>query len=278
MKRQIQTLTTLLLMAGILLAGCDGCGQKSDTTQRDVSPIVITRGSGTQTPKTIPEPEHVPEPVVEAPKPILPLTREELPEQLPIPITPLNKDIWDALLLESEIDPELLESLLPDTKEKALQIWINLSRKGAGKSNKYAFRKALWHKMTELYPNDPEVLWQYTKSLFPHKDASRAEKMAYIASWERLKKLNDAQDVHPASELRKTSGLSQLYIDVGEYDKAIQNIREQNKWLRALKAAGGANKTMYYGLMRSPTVAIQLKREKEEREHIENLKNLKDDR
>lgn len=91
--------------------------------------------------------------------------------------------------------------------------------------------------------------------------------MPFIILYEQLKlirkKNNDSNNIPIISGLRKTYGLSQEYIDLGEYEKAIQNIEEQNRRIGALKEAGLEYRQMYYGLMRTADVPLKLLREQQ---------------
>ena len=121
----------------------------------------------------------------------------------------------------------------------------------------------MWAKLLDKYPNDPEVLFFNARHTYRGTKATRAEKLAYIDLMERLKVANDANNIPLTSGLRKTYGLSQFYVDVGEYQKAIDNIEEQNRRIGALKNAGLHHRHMYYGLMRGIDVPLKLLREQQ---------------
>jgi len=193
------------------------------------------------------------------------LTRDELPEALPYPMTQSNRHVWDALVTEAAEDAELMQKLLPDTKEKAHETATHLSNSFADFELKTAFEMAMWRKLAALYPNDAEVLILATIYMPYGPRASRAEKEAYVDIWERIKRLNDEQGIPLTSGLRKTPNLSQTYIDLGEYDKALQNIQEQLEWIAEQRRAGLSHRTMHYGLLGSSGLAraLELKKEHE---------------
>jgi len=161
-------------------------------------------------------------------------------------MTPSNRHVWDALVTEAAEDAELMQKLLPDTKEKAFETATHLANSWAPFELKSDFEEAMWRKLAALYPNDPEVLFMAAIGM---PWGTRAEKEAFVAHWERLKRLNDEQGTPLTSELRATSYLSQVYLDLGEYDKAIQNIKEQNARIAALERAGYHDLLMEHGLL-----------------------------
>jgi len=91
--------------------------------------------------------------------------------------------------------------------------------------------------------------------------STRAEKEAFVAHWERLKRLNDEQGIPITSPFRKTHSLTQTYIDLGQYDKAIQNCREQHERLDALRRAGLSHRGMLYGILPPSELELALKRQ-----------------
>jgi len=127
----------------------------------------------------------------------------------------------------------------------------------------------MWQKMAALYPNDAEVLFMHSAFLVPRYEATRAEQQAYVDIWERIKRLNDEQGIPLTSGLRKTPNLSQTYIDLGEYDKALQNIQEQLEWIAEQRRAGLSHRTMHYGLLGSSGLAraLELKKEHEAKQN-----------
>ena len=69
-----------------------------------------------------------------------------------------------------------------------------------------------------------------------------------------MKEQNDAHNVPIISPLRKTHGLTQAYIVIGEYEKAITNHEEQWKRIDAMRAAGFNDMFMYMGIYPRGTV------------------------
>ena len=171
-----------------------------------------------------------------------------------------NRHIWNTLVTQAVEDEALLQKLLPHTKEKAFETIPPLANSFVELEVKWAFQGAMWRKMVSLYPNDPEVLFLYSRHMPTGPRATRAEKQAFVAHWERLKRLNDEHGIPLTSGLRKTHSLSQTYIDLGEYDKAIQNIKEQHERIAALKRAGIHDRFMMRGILASPWIAEELKR------------------
>ena len=224
-------------------------------------------------PATAPGRDTVP-PDSEAPPP--PLTREELPDVLPYPMTQENRHIWDTLATQAVEDEVLLQKLLPDTKEKAFETLTHLHNSVNDLDLASIFKAAMWRKMVSLYPNDPEVLFMYTRYMPRGPRATRAEKQAFVAHWERLKRLNDEHGIPLTSELRKTHGLSQAYVDLGEYEKAIQNIHGQNDWKAALRRAGIYYQRINHGLLPRGTVIELQKLLDAQRQQREQQRNAQD--
>ena len=251
MKRQIQTiLTTLLLMAGILLAGCDGKDKHSPVQNPKPLPPTFTSGDP---PDPVPE-RVIEDPIVEKPPPT-PLPAPDVLPDVPPPLTVENKNIWGAFITEAVKDPIIFEKIMPKTPKEAFKFWEYI-HSYVESDYYYDFKKALWREMSERFPNDPEMLFMHSMASHPGSTgATREQKLAYIALYERLKKLNDAHNIPITSGLRKTAYLSQFYIDVGEYDKAIQNINEQNDRIDAIHRAGyHHDQFMYMGILEPGTV------------------------
>ncbi len=251
MKRQIQTLTTLLTLCIVLLTTGVGCDQKSETTQRQ-TPLAPTF-TNKEPPDPVPE-RVIEEPIVEKPAPT-PLPAPDVLPDVPPPLTVENKKIWGAFITEAVKDPIIFEKIMPKTPKEAFKFWEYI-HSYVESDYYYDFKKALWREMSERFPNDPEMLFMHSMASHPGSTgATREQKLAYIALWERLKKLNDAHNIPITSGLRKTAYLSQFYIDVGEYDKAIQNIKEQDDRIDALHRAGyHHDQFMYMGILERGTV------------------------
>ena len=79
----------------------------------------------------------------------------------------------------------------------------------------------------------------------PH--ASREEILYFIAVWERIKRLNDEQNVPIWSSWRHTIGLTDAYVDVEEYGKAYENLRYEYARIDALNKSGQHYLFMYSG-------------------------------
>ena len=209
------------------------------------------------------------------PEPAPTLTRDELPDALPYPMTQENRHIWEALVTEAVADPALMQKLLPDTKERADETRQNFANLNVGEF-RAAFEEAMWSKLASQYPNDPEVLWMHATYLYRGDKATRAEKQAYVELWERLKRVNDEHGIPLTSGLRKTHGLSQTYVDLGQYEKAIQNIHEQNDWKAALRRAGIHDRYMNHGILPRGTVIELQKLVDAQRQQRERQRDAQD--
>ncbi len=186
----------------------------------------------------------------------------DLPDELPYPMTPYNRHIWTAALKAAVNNLDYLDKILPDEVWRATETMSYLAD-CLEPHQSMIYEKAMWAKLLDKYPNDPEVLFFNARHTYRGTKATRAEKLAYIDLMERLKVANDANNIPLTSGLRKTYGLSQFYVDVGEYQKAIDNIEEQNRRIGALKNAGLHHRHMYYGLMRGIDVPLKLLREQQ---------------
>lgn len=118
MTIRIGHITTLLVIAVILLAGCDGNKQKPP---EQVEQPVNTPREDTPTPQVLIQEEEKPDPV-EPPT----LTQEQLPDAFPDTLTPENRDIWIALVTVAAKAPKFLQKILPDKAERANEIFSNV--------------------------------------------------------------------------------------------------------------------------------------------------------
>ena len=277
-------LSIILLLSSFIFQGCSGCAQNdAQKTPIDAPEQEAVGGhfhaDGTWHADPLPEPARIdaPLPVTDIPtEPPPKLTREDLPETLPYPMTPSNRHVWDALVTEAVKDPELMQKLLPKTKERVNETVSHLANSFAQHEVKWDFQGAMWQKMAERYPNDPEVLWMHSRHLYRGDKATHAEKQAYIDLWERIKKLNNEQGISLTSGLRKTHGLSQYYVDLGQYEKAIENIHEQNDWKEALRRAGIHDRYMNHGILPRGTVIELQKIVDAERRRRERQRDAQD--
>ena len=168
------------------------------------------------------------------------------PERLPYPMTPENRDIWIARVTEAASDPALLEKLLPETKERAFEALQHLANSVGSTPESLVFKRAMWRKMAARYPNDGDILYMHTRYV---AGKTLAEKRAYTEVWERLKRINDTEGIHITSDRRKTGNLSQFYLELGEGEKALENMIEQSQRLIAVRQAGIHDMFMYHGLL-----------------------------
>ena len=266
MKIRFENLATLLLISVIGLAGCAGCGQKDadqevelptdDTADVEQSPIDV-ESIAPQLEKIDPPPK---------------LTRDQLPEALPYPMTHANQHVWSAMVTEAVKDPELMEQLLPDTVEKAFKANAYSSASVEDFDDINIFKAALWRKMAGLYPNNGNVLYEYLTYVAYKPHGSRAEKEHFVDVWERLKRINDEEGIHISSRRRHTYGLSRAYTDLGEYDKAVENIKEQNARKDELRRLGLDYRSMHLGTMRHVSLVREIQREEETKNKQRNQK------
>lgn len=265
MKHRIEYLTYLFLFVVILLAGCSGCDQEpthqgqvelptDDTTDVEQSPIDV-ESIAPQLEKIVPPPK---------------LTRDQLPEALPYPMTNANQHVWSAMVTEAVKDQKLMEQLLPDTIEKAFKANAYSSTSVEDFDVINVFKAALWRKMERLYPNNGNVIYEYLTYVAYKPHGSRAEKEHFVDVWERLKRINDEEGVHIASSRRHTYGLSRAYTDLGEYDKAVENIKEQNARKDELRRLGLSYRSMHLGTMRHISLVRKIQREEEEKNKKRN--------
>ncbi len=220
-----------LILFGLILflvAGCDK--DKQITLKQDELPTNVQEKAQLSPEMELTQEEENPalaEPsIVDTPE----TARDQIirPDELPYPMTTTNIQHWKELVTRAIDDPDLLQSLLPDTKERAIETVMYLSncvRPGV----QSLFETAMWRKLAEIYPNDPEVLFNHSISL--------------------LKEQNDAQNVTIISPFRKTHSLTEAYIAIGEYEKAITNHEEQWERIDAMITAGMNNRFMYTGIL-----------------------------
>lgn len=256
-----------VLIMSILFSGSVGCDKKSDPPQTPVprpTPLIPSeRLSDKEPPDPVPEP--VEEPIVVEPEP--------LPTPLPVPDVPPamtyeNKNIWSAFITEAVKNPEIFQKIIPASPKEAFE-FMEYVHRYVESDYRTNFKTSFWGEMSVRFPNDPDMLFMHSRySRLGSIGATREQKLEYIALWERLKKLNDAHNIPPMSGLRKTPNLSQWYIDVGEYDKAIENIKEQNARIKMLEEAGVRDEFMYTGLLGDAGIWLveELKRRQQEKE------------
>ena len=247
MNLRIEILASLLIFFLILLGYWMGCDVE-DTQVREPERNAGERDHVSFDPVTLPTDITLSDEVLPVPAvpPKVPL--ERLPNFIPIAMNKWNKDIWESLIIYAAQDVDYLEQLLPTTKAEALRISGTLTKLPRSVYSRY-FEMMMWRKLHIATPSDPDLLFYYTKYAYRGDKATEAQKLAYIYLWERLKHLNDAQDIPMTLGLRKTYGLSQYYIDVGKYQKAIENIKEQDGRVAAVIAAGIGEDKLREGLL-----------------------------
>ncbi|MCG9129874.1 hypothetical protein JT359_19965 [Candidatus Poribacteria bacterium] len=99
-----------------------------------------------------------------------------------------------------------------------------------------------------------EHLHQHISSLPNVEGRTHDQLRVYVAAWEHMKHLLNKNNIPYTSDYRKTPYLTQAYITLGEYDKAIQNKKEQQHWIQALKTAGIEKPNMSDGLLTDVSV------------------------
>ena len=174
-------------------------------------------------------------------------TLDLLPEEFPYPMTAGNRHVWQALIFAAAEDETLLQKLLPDTEEKLSELGQNVFNTHINFTPEYdVFMKVLLQKWHAINPNNVEPLRRLT-AFYPAK--TRSQQLELVALWEKTLDLAKAQGLSI-----KTPYLAQLYIYLGQYEKAIQNIREQEERAHALLNAGVHDPLMFIGLL--PTSMI----------------------
>ena len=103
-------------------------------------------------------------------------------------------------------------------------------------------------------PNTIERLHQHISSLPNVEGATHDQLRVYVIAWEHMKHLLNENNIPYTSDYRKTPHLTQAYITLGEYDKAIQNKKEQEQWIQALKTAGLDQPNMSDGLLQDVSI------------------------
>ena len=181
-----------------------------------------------------------------------------LPEEFPYPMTAGNRPVWQALIFAAAEDETLLQKLLPDTEEKLSELEKNVFNAHIRFTPEYkAFRKALLQKWHAINPNNVEPLRRLT-AFYPAK--TRAQQLELVALWEKTLALAEAQGLSI-----KTPYLAQLYIYLEQYEKAIENIREQERRAQALLDAGVHDPRMFIGLLPTSMIPDLEKRLKQQR-------------
>ena len=185
-------------------------------------------------------------------------TLAPLPEEFPYPMTAGNRPVWQALIFAAAEDGTLLQKLLPDTEEKLSKLEKNVFNAHIRFTPEYKeFRKALLQKWHAINPNNVEPLRRLT-AFYPAK--TRAQQLELVALWEKTLALAEAQGLSI-----KTPYLAQLYISLEQYEKAIENIREQEKRAQALLDAGVHDPRMFIGLLPTSMIPDLEKRLKQQR-------------
>ena len=181
-----------------------------------------------------------------------------LPEEFPYPMTAGNRPVWQALIFAAAEDETLLQKLLPDTEEKLSELEKNVFNAHIRFTPEYKeFRKALLQKWHAINPTNVEPLRKLT-AFYPVK--TRAQQLELVAIWEKTLALAKAQGLSI-----KTPYLAQLYIYLEQYEKAIENIREQEKRAQALLDAGVHDPLMFIGLLPTSMIPELEKRLKQQR-------------
>lgn len=193
-------------------------------------------------------------------------TLAPLPEEFPYPMTAGNRHVWQALIFAAAEDETLLQKLLPDTEEKLSELEKNVFNAHIRFTPEYKeFRKALLQKWHAINPTNVEPLRKLT-AFYPAK--TRAQQLELVALWEKTLDLAKAQGLSI-----KTPYLAQLYIYLEQYEKAIENIREQEKRAQALLDAGVHDPLMFIGLLPTSMIPELEKRLKQQRIRKRNAPN-----
>ncbi len=277
MKQSIEILTTLLICSVMLLAGCSGCAQKTEP-QPEVIDTDVEKEDTYKSPFLFEVDPNAENDTDSAESP--PIPRDQLPDTLPSTLTLENYDIWTALVKEAAKDPEYLQQLLSDINtveeaNKTVQILVN-TNVTIDESN--VFIGEMWRKMYKLYPNDGYVVYEYI-TYYAHAGyrSTRAEQEHFVKTWEHLKKLNDADGLSPGHPRRQAHSLTIVYMLLHDYDKALENVREDIKYAEAAKAEfhlhGGHEQFLTSGLILNEQEVLENKELYETKQKQGNTEN-----
>lgn len=160
-----------------------------------------------------------------------------LPDAFPDRVTENNQHVWNAIFAECVNNAEYMANLLPSTAEGVSELLRKMN--GLRFTDELTiFQRAYAKAVTERFPNDLHLLSKVVDDLRPHKESPREQILTFIGVWERIKELNEEQGTPIVSEYRMAPDLTDAYVMIGEYTKAIQNLNEQHKHLDAAMKAG----------------------------------------
>ena len=173
-----------------------------------------------------------------------PLTREELPDALPYPMTLENRHVWEALLTEATTDPALMERLIPDTEDK-IYVWLrnvaNFSK--YDREIDWKIKEAAYRKLHAINPNDWRVL-DTLAGLACLPFQPREDRLEYIRYMEQVKALAKAQEIQ-----MQTRFLAFAYRDLGMLEKAVAEGFEQWELLERTRRERKTHATSAVGVM-----------------------------
>ena len=232
---RIQHLMTFLMLTVFVFAGC-GCEYMEllpDTIEPpDEEPPVEPVKPPTETDPVDPVDEETVDGETD------PETFADLPTALPASVKPENYDVWRMIFEASENNPDYVMSLIPDDPDIVLEARVLSKFVGHLDLSSVAFERAYAKALIEKFPNNIPVLHMAVGWLSSGPHASREELLYFIEIWERIKRLNDEQNVPLTSGWRATIGLTHAYVDVEEYGKALENLYYESARIVALEKSG----------------------------------------
>ena len=241
MKLRIEHLTTLLMLLVFLFGGCDGCNQELPPK---VNPPAVE--------KPAEKPTEQPQEVADVPVIENDLNEVEMPDpvvkRVPFPemYKPEDAHIWESIFIDAVDDPDYIQQLIPDDPEQVIASYINILNSGFSDERR-VFGRVYATAVVKRFQNNRDVLYSSTTHLMPHYKSPREHKLAYVSVWERIKELNDELNTPIISEYRKTPYLTKAYVELEEYEKALENQLEQIERFAEMRRQGVHHLMMYHG-------------------------------
>ena len=183
-------------------------------------------------PHAPPLPEETVENTLSAIQPQLPAPVQPGSPQatLPYPMTDDNRHQWETVLAAADEDPELLQTLLPRTEAQGREMISNIANCQQNENRFGNIKAAIYRELCKIAPND--YVWFINAAVYLPQQTD-TEKRVVIEYWEEAKQLAKAQ-----GQRIQTDYLGHYYRDLGEYEKAIAEIRDQWDLLQELRRTG----------------------------------------
>ena len=156
------------------------------------------------------------------------------PEGLPYPMTDENRHQWKTVLTAADEDPELLQRLLPRTEAQGEEMLTNMMNCNSNETGYRNVRAAIYSELCKIAPNN--YVWFINATIWLPQQTD-TEKRVVIEYYEAAKRLAKAQ-----GQRIQTNYLGHYYRDLGEYEKAIAEIRDQWDLLQDLQRTGRTNR------------------------------------